>query len=66
MITFHKKIVLDENGNPTDVIIPYKEFLELEEILGLDLEKEVKEHLRQVCDERENFKDELYVELDEI
>jgi len=66
MITFHKKIVLDENGNPTDVIIPYKKFLELKKILGLDLEKEVKEHLRQVCDERENFKDELYVELDVI
>ena len=66
MITFHKKIVLDENGIPTDVIIPYKKFLELKKILGLDLEKEVKEHLRQVCDERENFKDELYVELDVI
>ncbi len=27
MITFQKKIVLDENGNPTDVIISYKKYL---------------------------------------
>ena len=66
MISFHKKIVLDENGNPTDVIIPYKEFLELEEILGLDLEEEVKWHLRQDYNERESSKKEFYVELDEI
>ena len=66
MISFHKKIVLDESGNATDVIIPYKEFLELEEILGLDLEEEVKEHLRQACNERESSKKEFYVQLDEI
>jgi|GEM_PF-7058819 len=29
MITLHKKIILDGNGNPTEVIIPYNEFLEL-------------------------------------
>ena len=42
MISFHKKIVLDENGNPTDVIIPYKEFLELEEnLLKISTKKKI-------------------------
>jgi hypothetical protein len=66
VITLHKKIVLDENGNPTEVIIPYNEFLELEEILGFDLEEEVKEQLRQAQKDREVFKNKSYVDLDEI
>ncbi len=66
MINIHKKIVLDEYGNPTEVIIPYKEFLELEELLGLDLEKEVKEHLLQAKNERIVNKENSYIDLDEI
>ncbi len=66
MINIHKKIVLDEYGNPTEVIIPYKEFLELEELLGLDLEEEVKEHLHQAKNDRMLNKANLYIELDEI
>ncbi len=61
MITIHKKVVLDEYGNPTEVIIPYKEFLELEEILGLDLEDEIKEHLRQAKNERIVNKENSYL-----
>ncbi len=66
MISIRKKIVLDEYGNPTEVIIPYKEFLELEELLGLDLEDEVKEHLRQAKNERIISKENSYISLDEI
>ncbi|MCD5411643.1 hypothetical protein M1N66_01775 [Thermodesulfovibrionales bacterium] len=66
MIALHKKIVVDEMGNPTEVIIPYEEFLELEEILGLDLENEVKEHLKQAKYDRETNKKEAYIDLDEI
>lgn len=66
MIIIHKKVVLDENGNPTEVIIPYKEFLELEELLGLDLEDEVKEHLRQAKKERILNEGNSYINLDEL
>jgi len=66
MINIHKKVVLDEYGNPTEVIIPYKEFLELEELLGLDLEDEVKEHLRQAKNDRMLTKADSYINLDEI
>jgi phage gpG-like protein len=66
MISLHKKIVLGEDGKPTEVIIPYKEFLELEEMLGMDLEEEVKEHLRLAKKERDLKKKKSYIELDEI
>ncbi len=66
MFTIHKKIVLDKHGNPTEVIIPYKEFLELEELIGFDLEEEVKEHLRQAKDDRTLNRVNSYVDLDEI
>ena len=31
MITLHKKIVVDEQGKPMEVIIPWDEYKELEE-----------------------------------
>jgi hypothetical protein len=40
MITIHKKIVLDEKGNPSEVIIPWEDFIEIEEALGLDLDED--------------------------
>ena len=39
-ITITKKIVLDENGEPSEVIIPYQQFVELSEALGLDLDEQ--------------------------
>ena len=46
MIDIHKKIVTDENGNPSDVIIPWDEYKQIEEILGIDLDEETKRDLR--------------------
>ncbi len=66
MRNIHKKIVLDEYGNPMEVIIPYKEFLEIEEIIGLDLEEEVEEQLLQAQKDRALNKKDAYVDLDEI
>jgi hypothetical protein len=36
-MTITKKIVFDETGAPSDVIIPYGQFVELSEIYGWDL-----------------------------
>ncbi len=39
-----KKIVFNEQGDPTDVLIPYEQFVELSETYGFDLdEQEIKE-----------------------
>ena len=61
-MTLNKKFVYDEKGNPVEVIIPYEQFKEIEEILGLDLEPEVKEHLRKARIDRELNQSE-YVDL---
>jgi len=66
MIGIHKKIVLDEKSNPFAVIIPWEEFLEIEELLGLDLDtREIKE-LRESPRDREDGKVDQYVSLDEL
>jgi PHD/YefM family antitoxin component YafN of YafNO toxin-antitoxin module len=66
MITIHKKIILDENGKPTEVIIPWDEYKEIEDILGLDLDKNAIEDLKQAKEDREKGKKDAYVELDSV
>lgn len=36
-IAIRRKLVLNEKGDPSEVIIPYDQFVELVEIYGLDL-----------------------------
>jgi hypothetical protein len=42
-----KKIVVDEHGQPLEVIIPWAQFCELSEALGLDLDEEAIADLRE-------------------
>ena len=66
MTTIHKKIVVDENGNPQEVIIPWEEFRQIEEALGLDLDEEAAKQLREAdADMREGKKD-AFVPFDEL
>jgi PHD/YefM family antitoxin component YafN of YafNO toxin-antitoxin module len=37
----HKKVVVDDAGTPQEVIIPWAEFQQIQEILGLDEEIEL-------------------------
>jgi len=64
----HKKVVVDDAGAPQEVIIPWAEFQEIEEVLGLDLEPEVAEHLEDAKRERERESGEAsaYVSLDNL
>lgn len=66
MIDIHKKIVTDEEGNPSDVIIPWNEFQEIVELLGLDLDVESVRELRDARSDRETNKMSAYVDLDDI
>ncbi len=66
MISVHKKLVVDEHGIPKEVIIPWKEFQEIEELLGLDLSKEAVKDLQEARKDRESGKREAYIDLDEI
>ena len=66
MIAIHKKYIVDAQGHPTDVIINYQEFREIEELLGLDLDDRAKEDLRLAREAREAGTRDDYVSLDEL
>lgn len=66
MITIHRKYVIDEQGNPKEVIIPLEDFRMIEELLGLDLDQEAIEDLRQARRDREQGNKEAYLDLDSI
>jgi len=65
MITIHKKIVTDENGKPTAVLIPIEEYREIEEILGLDLSEADLQSLKEAQDARRLGKKEAFHSLDD-
>jgi hypothetical protein len=41
-----RKIVLDEHGAPKEAIIPWKQFCEIAEVLGFDLDEPARTDLR--------------------
>ena len=66
MLTIHKKLIVDDQGNPTDVIIPWAEFLEISELLALDLDEAAIYDLDQAKADRINRNNEAYIKLDDI
>jgi PHD/YefM family antitoxin component YafN of YafNO toxin-antitoxin module len=66
MLQIQKEYIVDEAGNPSKVIISLTDFRLLEEMLGLDLDEEALEDLRQARHDRENGNLEAYEELDTI
>ncbi len=62
-MVIRKKIVYDEKGNPTDVLISWEDFKKIEETLGFDLENEVKEHLKKIKNKKST---EDYINLEEL
>jgi len=61
-----KKLFMTKREKPVEVILPWKVFREIEEILGLDFDEEVKETLRKAQQDREVGDSEAYVTLEEI
>jgi len=66
MITINKKFVVDEHGNPKEVIILWEDFKKIEEMLGLDLDSNAIDNLKQARKDREAGNKSAYVELDSI
>ena len=48
-----KKYIVDEKGNPKEVIIPIEHFRKMEELLGWDPDDETVQHLREAKMDRE-------------
>ena len=61
-----KRYIVDEQGNPKEVIIPLEDFRKIEEILGWDLGKEDIQQLYEAKRDRERGNKEAYIDLDSI
>ncbi len=66
MLTIHKKLVVDEDGTPQEVIVPFEEYRQIEELLGLDLEPQAIADLEEAAKDRESNAPGAYVDLDSI
>ncbi|MDL1973432.1 MAG: hypothetical protein LWX55_01320 [Deltaproteobacteria bacterium] len=66
MLIINKKFVVDEHGNPKEVIILWEDFKKIEEMLGLDLDSDAVDNLRQASKDRESGNMNAYVDLDSI
>ncbi len=62
----NKKYIVDEQGNPKEVIIPFEDFRKIEELLGWDLDEETIQQLHEAKRNRERGNKEAYVDLDSI
>lgn len=62
----NKKYIVDEHGNPKEVVILLKDFKKIEELLGLDLDNEAVRQLREARKDRKSGKKAAYVELNSI
>ncbi len=61
-----KKYVVDEDGNPKEVIIPIEDFENMQELLGWDIDEGALSQLREARKDRENKNTDAYVDLDSI
>jgi hypothetical protein len=65
-MTITRKIVLDEKGEPTEVIIPYGQFVEMMEVFGLDLGKSDQDELREALNDSRDKRRENFMSASEI
>jgi len=63
MTRIQKKIVVDEHGAPKEAIIPWKQFCEIAEALGYDLDEQAKNDLRATRRDLRQGKSEAFVPL---
>jgi hypothetical protein len=66
MKTINKKFVVDEHGNPKEVIILFEDFRKIEELLGLHLDETAIRELSEARSDREAGNIDAYVKLDSI
>jgi PHD/YefM family antitoxin component YafN of YafNO toxin-antitoxin module len=62
----NKKYIVDEQGNPKEVIIPVEDFRKIEELLGWDLDEEAAQQLREARRDRERGNKGAYIDLDSV
>ena len=66
MGAMQKRIVVDEAGNPLEVIIPWAQFCELMEELGQDLDQESAADLRIAREDLKSGSTSAFIPLSEL
>lgn len=66
MTAIQKKIVVNERGEPQEVIIPWAQFCELSEALGLDFDAVEQAELREALQDSLARRREAFTPLDEL
>ena len=62
--TMHPKFIVNSQGQPIEVLLPWEEYLDLIERLGLDLDEDAQACLHEARRVRENGAFEAFVDLD--
>ena len=65
-MNINKKFIVDEKGNPTEVVILFKDFKRIEEMLGLDLDDTAIKELEKAQRDRKSKKTGIYKDLTSI
>jgi hypothetical protein len=65
-MNINKKYIVDEEGNPKEVVIPLDDYRKIEELLGWDLDDGTIKQLRQAKKDRDSGNKEAYVDLASI
>lgn len=65
-MNINKRYIVDEHGDPKEVIIPIEDFENMQELLGWDIEEEALNQLREARRDRESRNKGAYVDLDSI
>ena len=60
-MNINKRYIVDEKGNPKEVVIPLDDYRKMEELLGWDLDDKTVKQLREARKDRASGKKEAYI-----
>lgn len=65
-MNINKSFIIDKKGKPKAVIVSFKDFKKIEELLGLDLDSNALQDLKAARKDREQGRRKAYIDLDSI
>jgi hypothetical protein len=65
-MNIEKRYIVDEQGNPKEVVISLEDFKKIEELLGWDLGDDEVKQLREARRDREPGNKDAYVDLESV
>ena len=66
VVAWDRKIVVNAEGEPTDVIIPYAQYIEFVETYGLNLTEEDESGIREAEEDLAKGNSDAFVSFDEV